>query len=93
MLHAAVRVLPLPASATAEQPLMELAPSMKLTVPVGDVPVTLAVKVTFAPMVEGLLELVSEVVVALPPPFVTLTVSALAVADVTVTLTPVEPST
>src|SRR5215467_2201698 len=94
VLHAAVRVLPLPVRATAEQPLIELAPSLKLTVPVGDVPVTVAVNVTLAPTFDGLAELVREVVVAPPPlpDFVTLTVSALAEADVTVKLTPVEPS-
>ena len=36
---------------------------MKFTVPVGLVPVTVAVKVTFAPAVEGLTELASVVVV------------------------------
>jgi hypothetical protein len=33
--HAAVRALPLPASATAAQPAIDVAPSLKLTVPVG----------------------------------------------------------
>ena len=36
----AVRVLPLPASATAAQPAIDAAPSLKLTVPVGAEPVT-----------------------------------------------------
>jgi hypothetical protein len=37
--HFAVRVLPDPAvNAIAEQALIEVAPSMKLTVPVGDTP-------------------------------------------------------
>ena len=45
----AVRVLPLPASATAAQPAIDAAPSLKLTVPVGAEPVTVAVKVTLAP--------------------------------------------
>ena len=84
--------MPLPVRATAEQPLIELAPSLKLTVPVGDVPVTVAVNVTLAPTFDGLAELVREVVVAAPPDFVTLTVSELAEAEVTVKLTPVEPS-
>jgi hypothetical protein len=47
--HLAVRLLPDPVSATAEQPLIELAPSLKLTVPVGALPLTVAVKVTVAP--------------------------------------------
>src|SRR5215475_8966414 len=91
VLHAALRVLPLPVSATAEQPLMELAPSLKFTVPVGEVPVTVAVKVTFVPIVDGLVELPSVVVVAPPPPApeaVTLSVSVLVVAEITWMLMP-----
>ena len=80
--------MPLPARATAEQPLIELAPSLKLTDPVGLVPVTVAVKVTLAPTVEGLEELPSAVVLGPPPEVVTLTVSAFAVAAVTMMLTP-----
>ena len=57
VLHCAVRVLPEPASATALQPLIELAPSLKFTLPVGAAPLTAAVKVTFTPKVEGLAEL------------------------------------
>jgi hypothetical protein len=45
----AVRALPLPASATAAQPAIDVAPSLKLTVPVGAVPVTVAVNVTLVP--------------------------------------------
>src|SRR5215472_8476533 len=67
--HCAVRVLPLPARATAEQPLIELAPSLKLTLPVGLEPVTDAVRVTFAPTVEGFNEEAS--VVLLPAPLTT----------------------
>ena len=44
--HAAVRVLPLPVSATAEQPAIDVPPSLKLTLPVGAAPVTVAVNVT-----------------------------------------------
>src|SRR5215472_10528800 len=62
--HCAVRTLPLPVTATAEQPAIEFAPSSKFTVPVGDVAVIVAVKVTFAPAVEGLSELASVVVLA-----------------------------
>ena len=88
VLHAAVRVLPLPESAMAEHAPMELKPSRKLTVPVGDVPMTLPVSVTFAPGLDGFAELVSVVVVGDPLDFVTLTVSALDVADKTVMLMP-----
>jgi hypothetical protein len=80
--------LPLPASATAEHPESDVPPSVKLTLPVGLVPVTVAVKVTLAPTVEGLAELASVVVVAVPPPLVTLTVTALALAPVTMMFTP-----
>jgi len=63
--HVAVRVLPLPArKATAEQPVIEVPPLVKLTVPVGAKPVTVAVKVTLDPTVDGLPELESVVDVA-----------------------------
>jgi hypothetical protein len=65
--QAAVRVLPLPPTATAAQPAIDVAPSLKLTVPVGALPLTVAVKVTFVPTVEGFAELLSAVVVAAPP--------------------------
>ena len=55
--HVAVRVLPLPVSATAEQPAIDVPPSLKLTLPVGATPVTVAVNVTLAPTVDGLPEL------------------------------------
>src|SRR5215472_12029287 len=60
--HCAVREVPDPASATAEQPPIEPPPSMKLTDPVGEAPVTVAVKVTTAPWVAGFAELESVVV-------------------------------
>ena len=69
MAHCAVRVLPLPARTTAEQPLIEFAPSLKFTVPVGEVPVALAVNVTIAPTVEGFNDEAS--VVLLPAPLTT----------------------
>src|SRR5208282_3748938 len=53
--------LPL-ASATAAQPAIELPPSVKLTLPVGLDPMTVAVKVTLLPTVDGLSELDSVVV-------------------------------
>src|SRR5438132_5176897 len=64
LLHAAVRVLPLPLRATAAQPAIDTPPSLKLTLPVGFDPTTVAVKVTLAPCGAGLSELVRVVVVA-----------------------------
>ena len=72
--HAAVRVLPLPVSATAEQPATEEPPSMKLTLPVGATPVTVAVNVTPIPDVDGFSELDNDVVVGVPAPPITCTV-------------------
>ncbi len=46
----------------ALQPLIELAPSLKLTLPVGLLPPTVAVKVTLVPAVDGFFELASVVV-------------------------------
>src|SRR5438270_268896 len=54
----AVRMLPEPVSPTVAQPAIEAAPSLKFTVPVGAVPLTVAVKVTLVPAVEGVSELV-----------------------------------
>ena len=65
VLQVAVLTLALPVgSATAAQPEIELPPSVKLMLPVGALPVTVAVKVMFAPTVDGLSELASDVVVA-----------------------------
>src|SRR5437762_4217079 len=83
----AVRLLPLPAKATAEQPLIELGPSLKSADPVVLVPLAVAVSVTLVPTVDGFAELASVVVVGAPPEVVTLTVSAVAVAEVTIILT------
>ena len=66
VVQAAVRVLPLPLSATALQPDKEVPPSVKLTVPVGELPLTVAVNVTLAPTTEGLIELERVVLVATP---------------------------
>ena len=60
----AVRVLPLPVRAAAEQPAIDAVPSLKLTLPVGAKPVTDAVNVTLAPTVDGLPELERVVDVA-----------------------------
>ena len=62
--HAAVLVLPLPESATAVHPAMAFDPSLNFTLPVGLLPVTLAVKLTLAPATDGLAELDTAVVVA-----------------------------
>ena len=57
VVHAAVLVLPLPASATALQPAIETPPSMKFTAPLGAKPLTAAMNVTFVPTVDGFSEL------------------------------------
>src|SRR6266545_8337204 len=59
-------VLPV-GSATAPQPASVLPSAVKPTLPVGALPVTVAVKVTFAPTVDGLSELLSVVVVDAGP--------------------------
>ena len=61
VVHVAVRVLPLPASATALHPEIDVPPSVKLTAPVGLKPLIDAVKVTLIPGATGLLELDSVV--------------------------------
>ena len=60
----AVREFPLPVTTAAEHPEMDVLPSLKLTVPVGDTPVTVAVNVTLDPIGEGFAELATLVVVA-----------------------------
>ena len=65
MLQVAVLVLDVPVgSATALQPLIVVPLSVKPTVPVGDNPVTVAVKVTLTPTIDGFAELASAVVLA-----------------------------
>ena len=51
--HTAERELPLPVTATAPHPASDTAPSLKLTVPVGALPVTVAVKTTVTPLAAG----------------------------------------
>jgi len=63
VVHAAVRVAPLPVRATAEQPLIETVPSLNVTVPVGATPLTVAVKVTLEPTIDGVCEVTTPVVV------------------------------
>ena len=89
VLQAAVRVLPLPTSATALQPLMVVPSAVKLTPPVGALPVTVAVNVTATPATAGLAELAKVVLLdVVPPGAVTWTVRALAVAERTMILMP-----
>jgi hypothetical protein len=65
VLQVAVLVLDVPVgSATALQPLIVVPLSVKPTVPVGDNPVTVAVKVTLTPTIDGFAELASAVVLA-----------------------------
>jgi hypothetical protein len=61
VLHAAV---PGAATETAAQPVIVVPESLKLTVPVGTEPATVAVSVTAAPSAAGFAELASVVVVA-----------------------------
>src|SRR5512143_2113532 len=68
VLHAAVRLLPAPASPTAAHPLSATPPSVKLTLPVGAFPVTVAVNVTSAPTGAGFCELASTVDVCVTLP-------------------------
>jgi hypothetical protein len=61
----------MPVTAEAAQPLIDVPPSLKFTLPVGAAPVTVAVNVTLAPTVDGLSELVSVVVLVVIPWFTT----------------------
>ena len=63
-MHVALRVLPLPASATALQPPIAAAPSRNAMLPVGAAPATPPCSVTAAPAAAGLASLASVVVVA-----------------------------
>ncbi len=70
VLQVAVLLLAAPAgNATALQPPIALPPSVKATLPVGAVPVTVAVNVTMAPISDGVPEL--ESVVPVPDVFTT----------------------
>ena len=58
VLHVAVLLFALPeGSATALQPLSVAPSALNATVPVGAMPVTVAVKVTLPPTIDGLAEL------------------------------------
>ena len=64
MLHLAIFELAvLVGNATALQPLSVVPLAVKATVPVGALPVTVAVKVTLVPTIDGLAELATPVVV------------------------------
>jgi hypothetical protein len=86
--HAAVRTLPLPTSETLAQPAIEIPASLKLTVPVGALPVIVAVNVTVVPYVDGFDELATVVVVVVWPPIDICTVNMFAVAASTLMVTP-----
>ena len=60
----AIGALPLPTKATALQPVIVVPPSLNATLPVGAVPLTVAVKVTLAATAEGFDELARVVVLA-----------------------------
>src|SRR5262249_38837629 len=62
VVHTAVRVLPLPVRATVEQPVIETVPSLKVAVPLGATPLTVAVKVTLEPTTDGVRDVTSVVV-------------------------------
>ena len=63
LLHVAVLLLALPpGSATAEQPASATPSAVKATLPVGALPLTVAVNVTPAPTTDGLAELATAAV-------------------------------
>ena len=90
VLHVVILLLAVPVGrATAVQPARVLPSAVKVTLPVGALPLTVAVNVTFAPRTDGLPEPVRPVVLAAcPPPMLTVTLSALEVALLTVTWIP-----
>jgi hypothetical protein len=92
VVQVAVRTLPLPVRATALQPAMDNPPSLKLTLPVGATPVVVAVKVTLAPAVDGLAELVSVVFVAVGALELT-TCDSVALADAALVALPLYAAT
>ena len=63
-MHVALAAL----TACAVQPAIEMPLFVKPTVPVGELPVMVAVNVTLAPNADGFTELVTVVVVDVPPP-------------------------
>jgi hypothetical protein len=72
VLHVAFFVFTAPAGkATAPQPLIVVPPSVKLTLPVGAIPLTVVVNVTLVPADEGFELLDSIVVLVVTPEFTT----------------------
>ena len=60
--HAAVRRLPVPVNEMLEQPAIVVPPSRKFTVPVGALPLTVAVNVTVTPSSKGVCDVARLVV-------------------------------
>jgi len=54
--------LPLPVTVAALHPEIDEPPSMKLTLPVGALPLTVAVKVTMEPCIDGVCDVATPVV-------------------------------
>ena len=67
LLHVTVTILPPGVSGTAAHPASAIPPSLNLTVPVGAVPLTVAVNTTWFPDIDGLGELVRPVVLPFRP--------------------------
>ena len=89
VLHVAILLLAVPVgSATAPHPVSVVPSAVKATLPVGALPITVAVKATLALKTDGFAELVSPVVLVVCPPMLTVTLSALEVALLTVTRMP-----
>ena len=65
-MQVAVRMFPLPLNAAIEQPLMDVDPSLKLIVPVGELPLTVAVNITVVPTVVGVTDVPTPVVLPTP---------------------------
>jgi hypothetical protein len=82
VVQVAVRLLPAPVTTAAAHPVIELAPSMKFTLPVGLLPLTVAVNVTDLPTVDGLSELPTVVVVVTGPPAALTTCETALLVDV-----------
>src|SRR5438477_11602912 len=64
VLQLAVRMLPLPPTDAAEHPATDVPPSKKLTLPVGALPVTVAVNVAVVPTDDGVREVAMPTVLA-----------------------------
>ena len=79
MLQVALLLFALPpGSATAAQPVSVVPSALNPTLPLGALPLTVAVKVTFVPTSAGLAELVSVVLLVVVPLLITCDSAALA---------------